>query len=184
MSFRVARYRRVSPKDDFTPYRNWHASLKIDGWQVIWLDGKLYTKSFKQTFDLPHRWRRALRAAGNGLAGELVIPNEPPGKVRSLLRESSPHWSRARLFVFDSVRPTDRSKQFKHRMKRAHDSVWKACKSWGSRCPIKVVKNVRVRSHKHVLRMLKDIKRIRGEGLVLSDGGAPYGSPKRIKIRL
>ena len=57
--FKVARYKKILTTNDFAEYKNWVASVKHDGWQAIWIRNDLYTKSFKQTFRLPPRWRRA-----------------------------------------------------------------------------------------------------------------------------
>lgn len=161
---------------DYSKFVGWLASEKKDGWQVLFDSKRMVSKTQKRKFTPPFEHKTKFP-----MAGELVVRGRQAPAVASLLRPDSKLWDRATVSVFDALIPG----KFSERTKKLKKEVKRMCKG-KRRCPIKYLRQTRVKSQKHLRSMLSSVTKRKGEGLVVTDPGSLYKpglSRHRAKIK-
>lgn len=174
--FKVMSYKEEKGTD-YSKYVGWLASEKHDGWHVLFDDNKMVSKSQKRRFLPPY----SLHKLRIPLAGELLIAGRQSASVSSLLNQNSKLWKKSRVYVFDALVPGT----FTQRSKRAKRQVTSFCKAT-TNCPVRFATQTKIKSHSHAKKLLNNVTRRGGEGLVLTHPDSLYEKKRsnlRVKIK-
>jgi DNA ligase 1 len=160
--------KNYDPKIDPTGW--WH-SEKLDGVRAAWLGNEFVSRNNK-IFRSPQTFKKYF-PKDDVLDGELFTKRGDFKGTISIVSHKTPNekdWKKINYMAFDL--PHDNGK-FEDRMKRLKSIVSRSCR--GKRdCPIKVVKQTKIKNRSHLSQLHKSITKNRGEGSMLRRPGSPY----------
>jgi len=160
--------KNYDPKIDPTGW--WH-SEKLDGVRAAWLGNEFVSRNNK-IFRSPQSFKKYF-PKDEVLDGELFTKRGDFKGTISIVSHKTPdekEWKKINYMAFDL--PNYKGK-FEDRMNRLKSIVSRSCRG-KKNCPIKVVKQTKIKSRQHLSQLHKSITKHRGEGSMLRRAGSPY----------
>jgi DNA ligase-1 len=148
----------------------WH-SEKLDGVRSIWSTKDFVSRNNK-IFNAPDNYKKFF-PKDDVLDGELFTKRgDFKGTVSTVSHKtpSEKEWKRLKYMAFDLP---DSKEPFEERMKRLKEVVRRSCRGRKD-CPIKVVKQTKIKSRSHLSKLHKSITKHKGEGSMLRKSRSPY----------
>ena len=169
----------IPPKGTPQAPNGWYLSEKYDGYRAIW-DGKNFLSRNGNLFHAPESFKSKF-PADIVLDGELFIGREK-FEEHGILRKKKVDegaWEKAgvKFNVFDSPTMTG---TFESRMTRLAALVKKLC---SANCPIKLVKQTKIKNEKQMMIIFEKLTKQGAEGVMLRAPNSPYEG-KRSKYLL
>jgi DNA ligase-1 len=160
--------KNYDPKIDPTGW--WH-SEKLDGVRAAWL-GQEFVSRNNKIFRSPQSFKKYF-PKDEVLDGELFTKRGDFKGAVSIVSHKTPNekeWGKIKYMAFDL--PHHKGK-FEDRMKKLKSIVSRSCRG-KKNCPIKVVKQTKIKNRSHLSQLHKSITRQKGEGSMLRKPNSPY----------
>lgn len=166
--FAVMLAKNYDPKVDPTGW--WH-SEKLDGVRAVWSTKDFVSRNNK-IFRSPESYKKYF-PKDEVLDGELFTKRGDFKGTVSVVSHKTPNendWKKVKYMAFDM--PLEKG-DFESRMKKLKSVVSRSCR--GKRdCPIKVVKQTRIKNRSHLNKLHKAIVKQKGEGSMIRRAKSPY----------
>jgi DNA ligase-1 len=160
--------KNYDPKIDPTGW--WH-SEKLDGVRAAWLGNEFVSRNNK-IFRSPQSFKKYF-PKDEVLDGELFTKRGDFKGAVSIVSHKTPNekeWGKIKYMAFDL--PHHKGK-IEDRMKKLKSIVSRSCRG-KKNCPIKVVKQTKIKNRSHLSKLHKSITLQKGEGSMLRKPHSPY----------
>ena len=162
--------------------KDWWISEKFDGYRAIWDGAKFVSRNKKKSFSVPE-WFSSIMPPNIPLDGELWVGRDKfdtCGLFRKKVAVSE-EWIKNKVVykVFDIPNHTG---VFEERMNELQKIVKDRCKNMKllnipskiKKCPLEFTKQTKCKSEAHLQKMLEDVLKKSGEGLMLRKPNSKY----------
>ena len=166
--FAVMLAKNYDPKIDPTGW--WH-SEKLDGVRAVWSTKDFVSRNNK-IFRSPDSYKKYF-PKDEVLDGELFTKRGDFKGAVSVVSHKTPNendWKKVKYMAFDL--PLEKG-DFETRMKKLKSVVSRSCRG-KKNCPIKVVKQTRIKNRSHLNKLHKGIVKQKGEGSMIRRSKSPY----------
>ena len=178
-TYKDARTGKIStpPKGVPTAPNGWFLSEKYDGYRSIW-NGKNFVSRTGNIFHAPESFKKWM-PPGIALDGELYIGRELFEK-HGIIRKKTPtpgSWEKAgvKFQIFDSPTLTG---NFEERQEKLKQLVKNSCKIAKSECPLRMVKQIKIKDEKQLYKVFDKLTSEGAEGVMLRAPGSMYESTR------